>query len=1095
MTTQNNYASVANSFYLAFYGRPADPAGLAFWSQQLASVDGELADITLAFSTSQEAQTRFGSDTLNERITDIYQQLFNRAPDAAGLAYWSGAVSNGNATLADVAISILGGAQGGDQSLSALRLKAADAFTAAVDASDSGYSGYASIEAARVLLRSVTANASETDLTALVRAAVSFADTATKTPSVVDAIASGSTLLALFDTARGLGDPVALAQALADTAKAAAGDVATLTQLLRGGGMAQVLKVMPANATLKDVVAALAAGGLPAAIDVVYPPTTVPAPSRSIDISFAGVTQGDDDSVDDHVTNVTTPDITFKYTGRDLVDGQHFEFTLNGVNWNVVDSSNVNTTNNTITIPHLYIGGLLGRLDNSIQTYLPQPDVTTSITMRAVQGSRVLDSTQAQIVYDSSAPIVGVNFVRLVGGADGVATTDEELVSAAFAIDGPLGDGIVQYRLAGSDAWTVLDPDDIDIDSDGVFTIAGIDLALADRTVEVRVIDAAGNALEPFTQLIDGPFSEVTPAFWIQPTLEGLAIGSNFAGDMVVLANSILTPVESLLGSTRTTIGTTVVGAQDAVVSGTFTVMPDTGTLEQEALPFQIGLGTDISDVISGNLVWGFDGADTISSASQEVNSQLDQGSYLFGGAGDDIITGGAGTDLIIGGAGADRIDLAEPEPADDRVVFMPGDTATGVFIDGGSIEGMDVITGFAFADEIELMAGVNNGTVVQSGYLTSGISNDWSIVRGSNASGSFTAGGRYSDNDYMVQWADGVNVNSFIINDYGSLTPIGLLDEDGRVLSFMTPDLTPTNEVLLSFNMTISSAIGNITGVANSDGFGFEDVSSGSWTASPVHYYLDGDVITVSDNFDPGLYLMYWDAGTFATDSGVLDAGGVQVAGGSAGSIDHEIFLVDTLDVLRANLESANDDMFNDGYIANYNFNGRVHTGGGHDVVAENGAQLTLAYSAIDATSYDMVFGFDTNDDKLLLEGDVAQALDHDHNGFIEWTNASELAFESEATSVMFSSRVVVSESANMALTAATLSDLMNVGNIEIDDYLLIRAYDSGSGVQGAGVLYLFENMDGNTTISAGELTVIASFSGGMVEETDIELIGLPPG
>ena len=81
------------------------------------------------------------------------------------------------------------------------------------------------------------------------------------------------------------------------------------------------------------------------------------------------------------------------------------------------------------------------------------------------------------------------------------------------------------------------------------------------------------------------------------------------------------------------------------------------------------------------------------------------------------------------------------------------------------------------------------------------------------------------------------------------------------------------------------------------------------------------------------------------------------------------------------------------------------------------------------------------------------------------------------------------------MALTATTLSDLLNVEEIGINDYLLIRAYDGGSGVEGAGVLYMFENMDGNSSISAGELTVIASFSGGMVEETDIELIGLPPG
>ncbi|RNF28221.1 hypothetical protein NM04_24280, partial [Massilia aurea] len=71
--------SIVNSFYLAFYGRPADPDGLHFWSQQLANNDGDLAAITQAFSTSEEAQTRFGADDLAGRIGEIYQQLFNRA--------------------------------------------------------------------------------------------------------------------------------------------------------------------------------------------------------------------------------------------------------------------------------------------------------------------------------------------------------------------------------------------------------------------------------------------------------------------------------------------------------------------------------------------------------------------------------------------------------------------------------------------------------------------------------------------------------------------------------------------------------------------------------------------------------------------------------------------------------------------------------------------------------------------------------------------------------------------------------------------------------------------------------------------------------
>ncbi|MEM8511520.1 hypothetical protein RCH14_000811 [Massilia sp. MP_M2] len=395
MSTQTAFASTVNSFYLAFYGRPADPAGLAFWTKQLADNDGNLSAITQAFANSEEAQVRYGSDTVNERISDIYQALFNRAPDTVGLAYWSNVVGQGHASVADVAVAIMGGAQGIDKALTALRQSAVDAFTAQVEASGSQYSGYASVEAARILVRAVTIDTATGDIDALVKAAVSFADTATKTPQVVEAIASGTTLLALFDTTRGKGDPVALAQTLADTAKAAAGNPVTLDSLLRGGGMDQVLKVMPANASLKDVVAALAKGGLPAAIEVVYPPApvvTAPAPTFNLKLAFEHVEQDELDQKDDNVTNHSAADVTFSYTGRDLRTGQHFEYSLDGKNWTDANID-VNANTNTVILKQVQLGfpvptlTMLGN-DNAVSIMAPAPvDQSTTISLRAVDAN------------------------------------------------------------------------------------------------------------------------------------------------------------------------------------------------------------------------------------------------------------------------------------------------------------------------------------------------------------------------------------------------------------------------------------------------------------------------------------------------------------------------------------------------------------------------------------------------------------------------------------------------------------------------------------------------------------------------------------
>ena len=495
MSTQTTFASTVNSFYLAFYGRPADPAGLAFWTRQLADNDGNLSAITQAFATSEEAQVRYGSDTVNERISEIYQALFNRAPDSVGLTYWSNVVGQGHASMADVAVAIMGGAQGIDKALTTLRQTAVDAFTAQVEASGSQYSGYASVEAARILVRAVTVDTATGDIDALVKAAVSFADTATKTPQVVDAIATGTTLLALFDTTRGKGDPVALAQTLADTAKAAAGNPVTLDSLLRGGGMDQVLKVMPSSASLKDVVDALAKGGLPAAIEVVYPPTpvvTAPVPTFNLKLAFEHVTQGELDQVNDNVTNQSTADITFSYTGRDLRAGQHFEYSLDGQTW--IDTNiAVNADANTIVLKHVQLGYKYlpySTLDSNdvVSTMALPPEQTTTIALRAVDANGTTTTPVTQkIVYDGYT----FSYVTLAKdshydkfGSDRDLVTNDGTLNLDYVEAGATVEYLVQHNdIVNSNGASVTTP---------VWTTAPA-LHEGLNVVEVRVTDVAGN--------------------------------------------------------------------------------------------------------------------------------------------------------------------------------------------------------------------------------------------------------------------------------------------------------------------------------------------------------------------------------------------------------------------------------------------------------------------------------------------------------------------------------------------------------------------------------------------------------------------------
>lgn len=488
MNAANNYNSTVHAFYLAFLGRPADTEGLKFWSEHLDAVKGDLSVISPAFANSDEARTRFGGDSPTERITDIYQQLFNRAPEPAGLAFWIGAVEQGHVTMADVAFSILKGAQGTDALLAGMRERAVADFTAQVDASGSDYAGYAAVEAARVLVRAVTPGASQEDIAKLVQAAVAFADVASNNPAVVDALAGGGSLQALFDTARGQADPVTLVQALSDLAQAAAGNPAALEPLLRGGGMAKVLAAMPAGVTLRDVVDALARDGLAAAVDIVYPsgsvaPAPAPAPVGVSSLKFDSVESGTDDrDLKDTVTNLDSADVKFVYNGT-IQAGQSFQYTIDGgQNW---ISTGIDTATRGVVV--LKDVDLTASAQNppppvGPMAAGPTPDVLTTVQLRLVDAKQVqiLSATET-LVLDRFAEIPEVALVNPTAHYFGGFSHGNTSV-AGFEIDGLEPGAIVQYQYVapGADAQTWSDT--MPVLADGL------------HTIKVRQLDAAGNA-------------------------------------------------------------------------------------------------------------------------------------------------------------------------------------------------------------------------------------------------------------------------------------------------------------------------------------------------------------------------------------------------------------------------------------------------------------------------------------------------------------------------------------------------------------------------------------------------------------------------
>lgn len=407
-------------------------------------------------------------------------------------------------------MEVLQGAQHQDVVVSTLRQQAAADFTALV-AQDSSieFTGNAAIEASRALVAAVNAGTTQDSLAAMVKVAGGLVDVAHDTPAVVAAL--GGDVAALFATARGRAEPENLLRALVDVAKAAAGNPATLDSLLRGGGMAKVLEVMPASATLKDVVDALATGGLPAAVEVVYP--SAPAPEPVVNIGFeAGKLTLSGDALYDTVVDLDAHTVTYNgikavivgevaavvakdYPGEVTVVGTVAELQA------VLPASQGHDAYHVVDAKAaLFTGPAEARtlVPGALDLLKGAELVTLSDTLSAAEHELLLKLDGFDIVRlhadtDSLAPAAGTLHASGVdlSGLDPVTNHD----AFTLSIEGAEAGAAVRYqvRADGQEGWTDLPSASLSGLQDGVYSYRGV------------VTDAAGNVshTDPVTLTVD----------------------------------------------------------------------------------------------------------------------------------------------------------------------------------------------------------------------------------------------------------------------------------------------------------------------------------------------------------------------------------------------------------------------------------------------------------------------------------------------------------------------------------------------------------------------------------------------------------------
>jgi len=155
------YTEAVQKLYVAYFSRPADAAGLTYWEGIVTANGGNTAAVSTAFANSQEYKDTFTGQNQYQIINTIYMNLFGRPAEPAGLAYWGQGLINGTFTVAQAVTTIAGAAQGTDATAYANKVAAATAFTVALDTNAEilGYSGTAANLAAKTFLAGITDSA------------------------------------------------------------------------------------------------------------------------------------------------------------------------------------------------------------------------------------------------------------------------------------------------------------------------------------------------------------------------------------------------------------------------------------------------------------------------------------------------------------------------------------------------------------------------------------------------------------------------------------------------------------------------------------------------------------------------------------------------------------------------------------------------------------------------------------------------------------------------------------------------------------------------------------------------------------------------
>jgi len=154
-----DYTADIQKLYVAYFNRPADYEGLAFWNTVLNN-GSSLEFVSSTFAKSPEYAEQNVGKSYFQIVNQIYLNLFNREADVTGMEFWADRLKEGTFTVDQIVKVIADNASdtdAKDKTTYANKVAAATAFTAELNTASEiiGYSGNVANAAAKTWLSTV----------------------------------------------------------------------------------------------------------------------------------------------------------------------------------------------------------------------------------------------------------------------------------------------------------------------------------------------------------------------------------------------------------------------------------------------------------------------------------------------------------------------------------------------------------------------------------------------------------------------------------------------------------------------------------------------------------------------------------------------------------------------------------------------------------------------------------------------------------------------------------------------------------------------------------------------------------------------------